>query len=821
MPTVARVYQQVLLLLGLPVLAAGLLQWRTSNGIQFAAYLVLTVLASGMKVGWQTRHGQISMSFFFVLLGMLQFSPSESYLMGAMAALAGAMAHAPRQHRGYSAVVSICTMTIAILLGQYALRSLLFEHTLANYVAQLVGGGVMFFLGHTFPPAAVSALVRGERVYRYWRDTSFWMVPYYVTGSFLGGALASASSYLGDYGWRIVVLALPVVYLVLRTYKLYIDRVADGVRHAESISSLHLRTIEALALAIDAKDQTTGGHLARVQVYAMALAEELGLSDDEKQALRAASVLHDIGKLAVPEHIISKPGKLTPEEFEKMKIHPIVGAEILERVEFPYPVVPIVRSHHEKWNGTGYPDGLRGEEIPIGARILAAVDCLDALASDRQYRKALPLDKAMEIVQKESGTSYDPRVVEVLARRYRELEEQAGAHHVEPLKLSTDIKVSRGLAPGAGFAEPVAEAASAGLPAAPVEFLGKIAAAREEAQALYELAQTLGTSLSLDETLSVLAVRLKRLVPHDALAVYLRRDNRLLPEFVTGDNFRLFASLEIPLGQGLSGWVAETGKPIVNGNPSVEPGYLNDPTRFSTLRSALAVPLEGVTGVIGVLALYHGTRDCYSRDHLRIVQAITSKLAMAVENALRFRQAEVSASNDYLTGLPNARSLFLHLDAELARCRRSAESLAVVACDLDGFRKIAERYGQRESDKVIQAVAQCLRDGCRDYDYLARMGGEEFVLVLPGLRPEDQAARLDRLRRGVQETLRALLGMHSIAVNLGAAAFPDDGLDAEDLLAEADKRMYKERQAARLLFRDDPTPAQPWTALPPVTHRIQ
>ena len=178
--------------------------------------------------------------------------------------------------------------------------------------------------------------------------------------------------------------------------------------HAEQVSSLHLRTIEALALAIEAKDETTGEHLQRVRVYAMELAKELGLSEDETEALRAASVLHDIGKLAVPEHIISKPGKLTPEEFEKMKIHPIVGAEILEQVDFPYPVVPIVRAHHEKWDGSGYPNGLAGEAIPIGARILAAVDCLDALASDRQYRKALPLDEAMAKVVADAGKSFDP-----------------------------------------------------------------------------------------------------------------------------------------------------------------------------------------------------------------------------------------------------------------------------------------------------------------------------------------------------------------------------------------------------------------------------
>ncbi len=188
------------------------------------------------------------------------------------------------------------------------------------------------------------------------------------------------------------------------------------------MATLHLRTIEALALAIEAKDHTTHDHLQRVRVYAIEVAKELGVTPGEMEALHAAALLHDIGKLAVPEHIISKPGRLTPEEFEKMKIHPVVGAEILERVRFPYPVVPIVRAHHEKWDGSGYPFGLKGEEIPIGARILSSVDFLDAMASDRQYRRALPLEEVMKRLSAESGKSFDPKVVNVLEKRYRQLE---------------------------------------------------------------------------------------------------------------------------------------------------------------------------------------------------------------------------------------------------------------------------------------------------------------------------------------------------------------------------------------------------------------
>ena len=224
-------------------------------------------------------------------------------------------------------------------------------------------------------------------------------------------------------------------------------------RHVEEVCALHLRTIEGLALAIDAKDHTTHSHLHRVRTYAVEIAKDMELSPQDLDALRAAALLHDIGKLAVPDHIINKPGRLTPEEFEKMKIHPIVGAEILEKVAFPYPVAPIVRSHHERWNGEGYPDGLKGEEIPIGARILAAVDCLDALASDRQYRKALPLDEAMAQIARESGAAFDPRVVEMLARRYLDLERMVTENQAEALKDAQEVRqaVERGRGPGAGF----------------------------------------------------------------------------------------------------------------------------------------------------------------------------------------------------------------------------------------------------------------------------------------------------------------------------------------------------------------------------------
>ena len=595
--------------------------------------------------------------------------------------------------------------------------------------------------------------------------------------------------------WQTSLLVLPLVYFVYRSYHLYLAKLAAEKkqveikkRHAEEAPSLHLRTIECLALAIEAKDHTSHKHLQRVRVFAVAVAKELGFPEDEIEALRAAALLHDIGKLAVPEHIIHKPGRLTPEEFEKMKIHPLVGAEILQRVAFPYPVAPIVRSHHERWDGAGYPDGLKGEQIPMGARVLAAVDCLDALASHRQYRNAMSLDAAMENVASMSGSAFEPRVVEVLKRRYRELDlmVQSDSITADEATLSDDVRVETGVEPAAGFETSVPIAG----PANEADFLSSIASARQEAQTMFELSHDLGNSLSLGETLSVLSMRLRKMIPYDSMVVFLLKDGRLAPELVSGDNFRLLSSLNIGLGEGLCGWVAEKRKPIVNGNPEAEAGYVSDPAKFTTLRSALAVPLEGLNGVVGVLAMYRADRDAFSADHLRILLAVSSKIALSVENALKYQQAEDSATTDYLTGLPNARSLFVHLSRELARCRRTGTSLAVMVCDLDNFKQINDLYGHLEGDNLLKDFAGQLKETCREYDYVARMSGDEFVIVAPGLSLEASSEKASRLNQLAVEAGRKIAGRNLVTLSVGTAFCPQDSFDVERLLAEADRRMY-------------------------------
>lgn len=795
----SKLFIAAVVLIGVACFATGYAEWHSNDTAQFLCYLIIALIASGLKVNLPGVNGNMSVNFLFVLLAVQELGLAQTLIIGCLSTLVQIYWNPRSKPRTMHVIFNTSAMATAVTIAFYTYR---FLFVAVHGRAALVAAGIAYFIANTFPVAVIISLTEHKNLTKIWRECYFWSFPYYLLGAGISGFVGFMNS---KVGWQMSLLVLPAVYVIYRSYQLYLAKLEDEKRHVEEMASLHLRTIESLALAIEAKDHTTHDHLQRVRVYALEVAKALNISGEELEALRAAALLHDIGKLAVPEHIINKPGRLTPEEFEKMKIHPIVGAEILEQVQFPYPVVPIVRSHHEKWDGSGYPYGLKGEQIPIGARILAAVDCLDALASDRQYRRALPLDQAMESVIEQSGKSFDPKVVEVLKVRYVELEAMARerASRMSRAKLSTELGVENAAAPAAGF-EAGTEEVRRALPIHKPDFLTSIASARQEAQMLFELSHDLGNSLSLNETLSLLSARLQRLVPFDAIAIYLKRDQELVPEFVTGDNFRLFSSLRIPIGQGLSGWVAQNAKPMINGNPSVEPGYLNDPSKFSTLRSALAVPLIGIGGVAGVMALYRAEKDAFSQDDLRVLLAISSKLAISIENALKYRQAEDSATVDYLTGLPNARSMFIHLDQEMSRCKRSGETIAVMVCDLDGFKAVNDRFGHLEGNKVLRLFSERLREICREYDYVARMGGDEFVIIAPGMKPGSILKKIEQLEEIARSVGQEVTGEQLLSVSVGEAYYENGNVDAEYLLCEADRRMYvakKEHHKARAASR--------------------
>ncbi len=616
---ISAAYIGLVLACGLAVLAIDLRFWHQQDWIRYLVYYVIALVASGMKVKLPGITGTMSMNFLFVLIGVAELGLPGTLVMGCLGILVQSLVFAARRPKPIQLVFNVASIACSIQVC-YIVHYLVSNTGIFEAPVRLLFAAIAYFVTNTLSIAIVIALTEGKPVWLVWRSSYLWTFPNYLVGAAVAWGIDALSKTLG---WQTSLLSLPVLYLLFRTFSLYIQRLEsekqqaeDRRSHAEEVAALNRRAIQTLALAIEAKDQTTADHLERVEIYAIGVGKELGLSESELDALRAAALLHDVGKLAVPEYIISKPGKLTPDEFEKMKTHTIVGAELVEQIRFPYPVAPIVRAHHEKWNGTGYPDGLAGDAIPIGARILSAVDCLDALASDRQYRRALPLDQAIAVIQAEAGVSFDPRVAEVLTRNYIELERKArqGAKNTR-VKLSTDVKVARGDAPAAGFEAARANAQSEDL----IRFGDSIGAPERQAQLLAELIESLERAANQEAIFALLRENLSGVISYDVMAVYLKRGEVLVPAAVAGEDYGLFASLEIPVGTGLSGWVVENGKSILNGNPSVEPGYMNDPTKFSLLNSALAVPVENQTGITGVLSLYRKERDSFSTAEMTVL----------------------------------------------------------------------------------------------------------------------------------------------------------------------------------------------------------
>ena len=412
----------------------------------------------------------------------------------------------------------------------------------------------------------------------------------------MGATVAGIFTASGQSKWIIFAAILPLFYLVYRAYWLFLARLQSEKNHAAESASLNLRTIEALVAVIQTREGATGDDDRLVQTYSMQIAKQLQVPENQLKALEAAALLRDIGKIAIPDHLLSSPGQLTPAEMDRVKKHAAIGADILARVNFPFPVVPIVRAHHEKWDGTGYPDGLKAEQIPLAARILTAVDALMSMISERPHRPALPFDEAFAILSAEANRSFDPNVVAALESRQDELR-----------SALEETKEKKGRNP--------VEAAG------PEVSLGEITLARREDQIFA------GTSsfLSLKESLAVFAVRLSRVVDYDTIAIYSQVGERLVPEYVSGDESKLLESAEINVGEGLSGWVAETGKAILHGDPSDDAAALHLSFR-TRMRSAVSLPIESAIGRRGVLTLYSAQQNAFSIEDLRVLLSVRLKV---------------------------------------------------------------------------------------------------------------------------------------------------------------------------------------------------
>jgi len=575
--------------------------------------------------------------------------------------------------------------------------------------------------------------------------------------------------------WPIASLLLvPVVlYLGLRAYFVLLARFDHERRNVKQISELHLATIEALARAIDAKDGTAENHIRRVQIYATAVARELGMTELEVQAIKTAALLHDIGKLAVPDHILSKPGPLTPEEFQKVQAHPQVGADIIATVPFPYPVAPLILSHHERWDGRGYPLGLKGEDIPLGARILCLVDYFGALTSARPYHEPMAVDAAVSLIEQEADKALDPRAVAAFLRvlpRVREEAEGSGKTAIAP----------RGTTKSTVFDD--------------------IAVAHGEIYALYQIAQTMGTSLGVSDSMAHIASKLTTLVPFSACTLFLYdpATETLRCRFATGTDFELMQQLTLKSGQGLTGWVARNRRSLVNARPSsdLEAAGLNLPT---VLQSALVCPLVFEDRVIGTLAVHHTTPSFYQEDHRRLLDRVCEQAAAVINNAIVYERTHEDSLTDPLTGLQNTRFMVTHLNGELARAERLNNEVSLLVLDLDDFKEINDTHGHHVGDRALRDVAQVLRTVIRPYDICVRYAGDEFIVVLADCGFDEAENKRKELQEAVSDTVfEARPGTRvPLSISAGCAVFPHDGDSYESLLAKADSRMYRDKVARK------------------------
>ena len=614
----------------------------------------------------------------------------------------------------------------------------------------------LYFFSNTILVAGAIALSTRQPLSRVWHRNFLWSAPSYLAGAALA-ALATAAPPRGWFGW-LLLLAAPL-YLVFRSYHTVVARLREEQDQTRRAMDVQLATIEALALAIEARGGCTPEHIRSIQHYAATLAEAAGLSDAEVQAVRTAALLHDIGNMAVPEHILSKPDALTPEEFDRVKIHPRVGAEILQNVPFGGPVSDLVLSHHERWDGLGYPAGLRGEDIPVGARILAIADCFSTLQADRPYRPARSEGDAIALLREYSGSAFDPALVDLLIARLKM--DQVDATDASPLEGSWS-----------GVEE--------------LDALQDIAGAHREEQTLYEIAQALGCSLGVSDAMALIQEKVSRLVPFVTCALFLGDDeDGYVCRYAHG-----------PGTEALFKWEPRSWSEISLRLPACADGR---GAHGEELTSLLPCPLRFEGRLIGGLVIYHSVPNCFTDEHRRVLGRVSEQAAAVIFNSTRFEQTQHESHTDPLTGLANRRSLGRQFETGLAHATRIRATIGVVVLDLDRLKEINDTYGHEAGDRALRTIGSVLKATVRQNDLCARFAGDEFVVVLWDCPPEHEGRRVQELQNAVAaHPFEPRPGVRlSLSISAGPARFPDDGHTFDELLAAADERMYRDKAVRR------------------------
>ena len=616
----ARLYIALVVAAGVAVVADSL-YWLIIDPLnkQWFVLAALTLLTGSFTVKIPSISAHLSVSETFVFVAVLMFGAPAGTVTVLLECLVILFWMNPR-----GGVHQILFNTAAPAVAIWVSGTMFFRTSgIAPYSQQaftlevlfvpLLAFTTLYFLLNSWLVAIALGFETKQSPFGLWSKNFTWLSVNYFSGASVAALIVT---YARALDISILVIIVPLLVVSYLTFRTAMGRVEDSNAHLSDLNRLYLSTIETLAMAIDAKDQITHGHIRRVQEYAVGLARRLGVTDEKLlKAIEAAALLHDMGKLAVPEYILNKPGKLSPAEFEKMKLHASVGADILSAIDFPYPVVPIVRHHHENWNGTGYPAGLKGTEIPIGARILSVVDCFDALTSARPYRPALDDREALAILIERRGSMYDPLIVDTFIRVHAEIVPRSGVSPV-PGDLLDEIT-------GSGHPSPVA--------ADPPPRAEETPAAADAALTLHEMARALSRLGSAGAVAEVAFTYLRRLVSFDQGAFFLYEvgSDELVVEHTTGEAAAVIYGLHVPLGQRLSGWVGANRQAIVNSDPVLD---LGEAAR-ARLRSCLSVPAVSGEHLVGVLTVYSMSENGFGDVDRRILEAAARQLVIALNGS--------------------------------------------------------------------------------------------------------------------------------------------------------------------------------------------
>ena len=710
----------------------------------------------------------ITVSDIFIYSGILIFSPEVAVIICAIDAILGSS----RTKIGslYKALFNLCQLCLVTFVIGHFLYFLVGEEpplvaanlNLARFLVQLSFCSLLYFVLNSSAIALAICLATGETFTDLWKENFSW-----ASLTNFAGASAAAVIFLNFERTQFLAVgvAVPIMLVIYYAYKTHLDKITQANSHVDELNELYHSTIAALAMAIDAKDRSTHGHVHRVQALAVGLAKHCGVKGQkELDALRAAALLHDIGKLAVPERILNKPSPLTDSEMREMQVHPAIGAEILDSVSFPYPVVPVVKYHHERWDGSGYPEGLKQEEIPLGARILAIADCYDALRSDRPYRPRLSRVEAIDYIKALSSKAYDPSLVKELVAHIDELESEID---------KTAMRFPRRLTQGTKSpVEPESETSKR----EPSE-RRNLPSTGLEADALSELSRSMGRSLSVPETLSQVASKIQTLIPFKTCSIYLlsAEYDRVLCCHASGEHADLLKGHEIRIGDGVSGWVAAQNQPLFN--VSAAPDFKDHVFLSSQFKGCLVVPLAIEQNVMGVISLYSEDAAPFDSEQLSVMGVISHYATVAISNAMINREIQEDAYTDELTSLPNFRYFKTFIGGELEKASRMHYPVTLLMMDLEFFKDVNDRFGHKVGDSVLVEFASTVKQQLRKTDTCLRYAGDEFIAVLPGVDQEGTVHTVQRIQDAVQGRTITVEGQQiaQIGVSIGSATFPVDG----------------------------------------------